>query len=46
MALKLSKIMTFLHFAFCKTVIAIYVYASESSPFAVLENGVGYYSMI
>ena len=29
-----------------KTVIAIYVYASESSCFALLENGVGYYAMI
>ena len=29
-----------------KTVIAIYVYISESSCFALLENGVGYYAMI
>ena len=29
-----------------KAVIAIYVYACESSPFALLENGVGYYAMI
>ena len=29
-----------------KAVIAIYVYASESSRFALLENGVGYYAMI
>ena len=29
-----------------KAVIAIYVYASESSHFALLENGVGYYAMI
>ena len=29
-----------------KAVIAIYVYASESSRFALLENGVGCYAMI
>ena len=29
----------------CKAVIAIYVYASESSPVALLENGIGYYAM-
>ena len=29
-----------------KAVIAIYIYASESSHFALLENGVGYYAMI
>ena len=29
-----------------KAVITIYVYASESSCFALLENGVGYYAMI
>ena len=28
-----------------KAVIAIYVYASESSRFALLENGSGYYAM-
>ena len=28
-----------------KAVIAIYVYASESSRFALLENGIGYYAM-
>ena len=28
-----------------KTVIAIYVYASESSCFTLLENSVGYYAM-
>ena len=28
-----------------KAVIAIYVYASESSCFALLENGVGSYAM-
>ena len=46
MALNCQKLWPFCTFAFCKTVIAIYVYASESSRFAVLENGVGYYSMI
>ena len=30
----------------CEAVIAIYVYASESSRFALLENGVDYYAMI
>ena len=29
-----------------KSLIAIYVYTSESSRFALLENGVGYYAMI
>ena len=29
-----------------KAVVAIYVYASESSPFTLLKNGVGYYAMI
>ena len=29
-----------------KTVIAIYVYACESSRFTLLENGIGYYAMI
>ena len=47
MVLKLSKIVSFLHFSAdvskkYKAVIAIYVYASESSCFALLENGVGY----
>ena len=28
-----------------KALIAIYVYASESSRFVVLENGIGYYAM-
>ena len=47
MVLKLSKIVSFLQFSAdvskkCKGVIAIYVYASESSCFALLENGVGY----
>ena len=42
MALKLTKIVYFLQFF----AIAIYVYASESSRFALLENGVGCYAMI
>ena len=51
MVLKLSKIVFFLQFFAdiskkSKAVIAIYVYASESSRFALLENGVGYYAMI
>ena len=44
MVLKLSKL-----YPFSKkfeAVIAIYVYASESSFFALLENGVAYYVMI
>ena len=50
MALKLSKIVSSLQiFADVskksKAVIAIYVYASESSRFALLENGVGYFAM-
>ena len=49
--LKLLKIVSFLHFFAAvskksKAVIAIYIYASESSRFALLENGVGYYAMI
>ena len=28
-----------------KAVIAVYVYAFESSCFALLENGIGYYAM-
>ena len=28
-----------------KAVIVIYVYASASSSFALLENGIGYYAM-
>ena len=28
-----------------KAVIAVYVYAFESSRFALLENGIGYYAM-
>ena len=51
MVLKLSKIVSFLQlFADIsqnsKTVVAIYVYASESSCFTLLKNGVGYYAMI
>ena len=51
MVLKLSKVVSFLQFfagisKISKAVIAIYVYASESSRFALLENGVGYYAMI
>ena len=51
MAFKLAKILSFLQcFADIskksKAVIAIFVYASESSCFALLENGVGYYVMI
>ena len=51
MVLKLSKIVSFLqNFADLskafKGVIAIYVYASKSTHFALLENGIGYYAMI
>ena len=51
MSLKLTKIVYFLQFFADiskkpKTVKAIYVYASESSRFALLENGVGCYAMI
>ena len=51
MVLKLLKIVSFLHFFAAvsiksKAVIAIYIYASESSSFALLENGVGYYATI
>ena len=47
---KLSKIVSFLQFLADvsekpKAVIAIYVYASESSCFALLENGNGYYDL-
>ena len=47
MVLKLSKIVSFLQFFAdvgkkFKAVTAIYVYVSESSCFALLENGVGY----
>ena len=48
--LKLSKIVSLLKFLTdvsekAKAVIAIYVYASESSCFALLENGNSYYDM-
>ena len=52
MVLKWSKIVSFLQFfddiskKSVAVIVAIYVYASESSPFALLENGVGYYAMI
>ena len=50
MVVKLSKIVSFLQFLADvsekpKAVIAIYVYVSESSCFALLENGNGYYAM-
>ena len=49
MILKLSKIVLFAFFADVsnksKAVIAVYVYAFESSCFALLENGIGYYAM-
>ena len=49
MVLKLSKIVSFLQYVAdvskkSKAVIAIYVYASESSCFALLENGIGCYA--
>ena len=50
MVLKLSKIVSFLQFFVdiskkSKAVKVIYTYASESSHFALLENGIGYYAM-
>ena len=50
MVLILSKIVPFLQFFAhvsekSKAVIAIYVYASERSHFALLENGIGYYAI-
>ena len=50
MVLKLSKIVSFMHFFAnvsnkSKVVIAIYVYAFESSRFALLENDIGCYAM-
>ena len=50
MVLKLSKIVSFLQFfddvrKRFKVVIAIYVYASESSRFVLLESSIGYYAM-
>ena len=51
MTLKLSNIVFLLQFFADinkkpKAVIAIYVYVSESSRLALLENDVGYYAMI
>ena len=48
--LKLSKNVSFLQYFAdvskkSKVVIAIYVYTFESSRFALLENGIGYYAM-
>ena len=50
MVLKLSKIVSFLHFFAdasnkSKTVIAVYVYPFESSHFTLLENSIGYSAM-
>ena len=50
MVLKLSKIVSFLHFfadvsSKSKAVIAVYVYAFESSCLALLENGISCYAM-
>ena len=50
MVFKLSEIVSFLQYFAkvskkSKSVIAIYVYVSESSRFALLEYGVGYYAM-
>ena len=50
MVLILSKIVLFLQFFAdiwkkYKAVVAIYVHASESSRFALLENDIGYYAM-
>ena len=50
MVLKLPKIVSFLQFLAgiskkSKAVIGIYVYVSESSHFALLENGIRYYAM-
>ena len=50
MDLRLSKIVSFLQFSadVCKKskdVTAIYVFASESSCFALLENSVGYFAI-
>ena len=52
MVLKFSKIVYFLQFftdiskKSIIVIVAIYVYASESSPFALSENSVGYHAMI
>ena len=50
MVIKLSKTVSFLQFFAdvskkSKTATAIYVYASESSPFTLLETSIGYYAM-
>ena len=50
MGLKLQNVVPFLHFFAnvsngSKDVMAISVYASERSCFALLENGIGYYAM-
>ena len=50
MVLKLSKVVSFLHFFAAvsnksKAVMVVYVYAFERSCFALLENGIGYYVM-
>ena len=51
MVFKLLKIVSFLHFFAddvsnkSKVVVAVYVYAFESSHFTLLENGIGYYAM-
>ena len=50
MVLKLSKIVSFFHFFVdvsnkSKAVIAVYIFAFESSRFALLENGIAYYAM-
>ena len=49
MVLNLSKIVSFLQFFAdvskkSEAVIAIYVYASETSRFSFLENVIGYYA--
>ena len=51
MVFKLSKLVSFLQFFAdiskkSKAVIAIYVYESEGSHFALSENGVVYYALI
>ena len=44
MVVKLSKIVSFLQFFVDVNKQIIYVYASETSRFALLENGIGYYA--
>ena len=51
MVLQLSKTVSFLQFFAnvrkkSKAVTTIYLYASESSCFTLLENDVGYYAMV